>query len=225
VVLREPEHVKKVAEASKQRTPQRTESRFNELIFGYPYIASNQEVEHGRVALTQKYLTGPSLTTMIDLYVSILSRNLNDKMFQVGTWTQIEDFWSFFEQILTRCSLETLFGSAILGRYPGLTKDFWKFEDAIDGFITGIPRILVSTAHQAPYERLFHGIGKWLETNHCGSEFAKVSTDDSDWDEHRGSKFVQERDNVLAKLSLGVEARAVEMLSLMHRYVNIFRAT
>jgi hypothetical protein len=216
--------MKKIAEASKPQNPQRTESHFNELIFGYPYIASNEKVEHARATLTQKYLTGPSLTTMIDLYVSILSRNLNDKMFQVGTWTQIEDFWSFFELVLTRCSLEALFGSAIFGRYPGLIKDFWKYEDAISGFIPGIPRILVSTVHQAPCNRLFQGIGKWLEANHSGSEFAKLSNDDPDWDEYRGSKFIQERDSVLTNLSLNVEGRAADMLSVMHWYAKIFRA-
>jgi hypothetical protein len=224
VVLREPEHVKKIAEASKQRTLQGTESSFNEVILGYPQIdgndANNEKVEHARAALTQKYLTGPSLTTMIELYVSILSRNLNDKMFQVGSWTQIEDFWSFFEQVLTRCSIEMLFGSAIFKQYPGLIKDFWKFEDAISGFIPGIPRILVSTTHQAPRDRLFLGIEKWLKAHHSGSEFAKISSDDPAWDEYKGSKFIQERDDVLSKIPLVLEARTADMLCVMHRYVE-----
>jgi hypothetical protein len=228
VVLREPGHVKKIAEASKQRTLQGTESHLNEVIFGYPQIdgndANNEKVELARAALTRKYLTGPSLTTMIDLYVSILSRNLNDKMFQVGSWTQIEDFWSFFEQVITRCSMETLFGSTVFKQYPGLIKDFWKFEDAISGFIPGIPRVLVSTAHREPCDRLFLGIGKWLKANHSGSEFAKISNNDPDWDEYRGSKFIQERDDVLAKIPRVPEARAADMLCVMHRYVKISKA-
>jgi hypothetical protein len=224
VVLREPEHVKKVAEASKQRTLQGTESNFNDVIFGHPQIdgndVNNEKFELARAALTPKYLTGPSLTTMIDLYASILSRNLNDKMFQVGSWTQIEDFWSFFEQILTRCSIEMLFGSAIFKQYPGLIKDFWKFDDAISGFIPGLPRILVSTTHQAPRDRLFLGIEKWLKANHSGSEFAKISSNDPDWNEYMGSKFIQERDDVLSKIPLVAEARAADMLCVMHRYVK-----
>jgi hypothetical protein len=227
VVLRDPAHVKKVATASKLRTSQ--ESHINEVIFGPSKTgpsranaknANNELDEHARTALAQKYLTGPSLTTMVDHYVSILSRNLNDKMFQRGSWTQIEDFWSFFEQVLTRCSIETHFGSAIFKQYPGLIKDFWKFEDAIDSFIPGMPQLLVLTAHTEPRNRLLQGIGKWLKANHSGSEFAKITAEDPDWDEYKGSKFVQERDDVLAKTSLDVEARAAEMLSVMHRYVE-----
>jgi hypothetical protein len=221
VVLRDPENVKRVAEASKQWTPKDAENHINEIIFGYPKVdahnANNEKVEQARSALSQKYLIGTSLNTTIDLYASTLSRNLNDKMFQVGSWTQIEDYWSFFEQVLTRCSIETLLGSAIFKQYPGLVKDFWKFEDAIDSFIPGMPRLLVSAAHNEPRDRLLQGIGKWLKANHSGSEFAKINNEDPDWDNYKGSKFVQERDDVLAKIGLDIEARAADMLSLVHR--------
>jgi hypothetical protein len=140
-------------------------------------------------------------------------------MFQVGSWTQIEDVWSFFQQVLTRCSVETLFGSAIFKQYPGLVKDFWKFEDAFDSFLPGMPRLLVSSTHDESCDRLRQGIGKWLKANHSGSEFAKIGTDDPDWDEHKGSKFVQESDDVFAKVPLGLEARTAEIMSVMHRYV------
>jgi hypothetical protein len=226
VVLRDPGHVKKVAEAPEQWTPKDTENHVNEVIFGYPKAgannANNEKVAHARSALSQKYLTGTSLNTTIDLYASTLSRNLNDKMFQVGSWTLIEDFWSFFEQVLTRCSIETLFGSTIFQQYPGLIKDFWKFEDAIDGFVPGMPRLLLPTAHNGPRDRLLQGMGKWLKATHSGSEFAKINNDDPDWDVYKGSKFVQERDDVLAKIGLDVEARAADMLSIVHRYVERF---
>ena len=177
-------------------------------------------VEHAHSALPQKYLTGPSLTPLIDIYVSILSRNLHEKMFQVGSWTQIEDFWSFFQQVVARCTIETLFGSAIFKQYPSIVKDYLKFSEASAGFVPGMPRFLASAAYEGPRDLLLEGIVKWLKANHSGSEFAKISDEDPVWNEHKGSKFIQERDDVFAKLEgWGLTGRAADMLSAMHGYV------
>ncbi|KAF1835135.1 hypothetical protein BDW02DRAFT_496609 [Decorospora gaudefroyi] len=214
VVLRDPLHIQKSARASKQLTAHATGSRIHDIIFG----ASEhyEATKHARADLTRKYLTGASLTTMTDIYVSILSHNLNDKMFQVDSWTQIEDFWSFLQQVLTRCSIETLFGSAILKTYPGLIKDYGRFEDAVESFIPGMPRLLLSAPYDEPLTRLLHGMEKWLMANHSGSEFAKISDDDPDWDEYKGSKFIQEHDDHCAKVPLPLEARTAEMLNIIH---------
>ncbi|KAI4710123.1 hypothetical protein J4E89_005355 [Alternaria sp. Ai002NY15] len=64
--------------------------------------------------------------------------------------------------------------------------------------------------------RLGQGIHKWLRASHSGTEFAKTGIDDTDWDEHRGSKFIQERDDLFAKASFSVENRTAEMLDVMH---------
>jgi hypothetical protein len=225
IVLRDPEQMKKAIQVYEQQNPIRTGKNMHEIILGssqavasmYANAAVDKKaMERARIASTRKYLEGDSLKVVIDLYAAILSRNLNDKMFQVGTWTQIEDVWSFFQQVLTRCSMETLFGSAIFKQYPGLVKDYWKFEDAIEGFVPGMPWFTNSTAYKDPRDRLFKGIGKWLKANHSGTEFAKIGSDDADWDEHKGSKFIQERDDLLVKAPLPFEARTADMLDIMH---------
>ncbi|KAJ4376189.1 hypothetical protein N0V83_001470 [Neocucurbitaria cava] len=182
----------------------------------------NEEKEAGLLEcvhsiLPQKYLTGPSLAPLVDIYISILSRNLNEKMFQVGSWTQIEDFWSFFTQVICRCTIETLLGSAILKQYPGIIKDYLKFAEATAGFLPCLPRFLASAAYEGPRDRLLEGVVKWLKANHSGSEFANIGDDDPVWDEHKGSKFVQERDDVFAKTEgVDLKSRAAEILSVIH---------
>jgi hypothetical protein len=176
-------------------------------------------ISHAHSAISSKYLTGAPLVSLVDSYASILSRNLNDKMFQVGSWTQIEDFWSFLQQVQTRCTMEALFGSALFKQYPKIVRDYWEFNTAVDSFLPGAPHFMISAASR-PRERLQEGIGKWLKTNHSGSEFAKIGDEDPDWDEHKGSKFIQERDDAIAKIEgLDLQARVAEILSVMHGYV------
>lgn len=198
-------------------------------MFGSPKTALNlyagegfaeqdrKAIEYAHTVLLQKHLTGTSLADLMDIYVSNLSRNLNDKMFQIKFWTQIEDFWSFFQQVVTRCTIETFFGSAILKEHPALLKEYWKYDDAVDGYVPGMSRLLMSTTYEGPRDQLLEGIRKWLKTNHSGSDFAKISEEDPIWDEHKGLKFVQERDDVIAKIEgIDLKARAAEILSVMY---------
>ncbi|KAL1798301.1 hypothetical protein ACET3X_002338 [Alternaria dauci] len=225
IVIRDPEQMKQAIQAYEKRNPVITGKNMYEIILGSPEavakLFTNAAIDQGtieraRKATMRKYLEGDSLTTVADFYAATLSRNLNDKMFQVGTWTQIEDSWSFFQQVFTRCSMETLFGSAIFKQYPGLIKDYWKFEDAIEGFVPGMPWFTNSMAYKEPRDRLYKGIEKWLKANHSGTEFAKIGSDDADWDEYKGSKFIQERDDLLSRAPLPLEVRTAEMLDIMH---------
>ncbi|KAI4952608.1 hypothetical protein J4E91_003080 [Alternaria rosae] len=225
VVLRDPEQMKKAMHACEQQNAVVTRRNMHEVILGsreavakiYADAAVDKaELEFMRGVSMRKYLEGSPLANMTNLYADILSRNMNDKMFQVGSWTQIEDVWSFFQQVLTRCSMEALFGSAIFKQYPGLIKDYWKFEDAIQGFLPVLPWFATPRPYKEPLDRLCQGIEKWLRVNHSGTEFAKTGSDDADWDEHRGSKFIQERDDIVAKAMLPLETRTAEMLDIIH---------
>lgn len=171
-----------------------------------------------RVRLPADHLQYMGSTKIVETYLSILSKSLNDKMFQVGTWTQIEDFWSFFQQVISRCTIETLFGSDIFKRYPNVVRDLWKFSDAAGDFLPGMPRYMVTTAATTAREQLQQGLENWLRVNHSGSDFARVGEEDPSWDEYKGSKFVQQRDNMLSKIEgIDVEARTADLLNIMHR--------
>jgi hypothetical protein len=172
---------------------------------------------HGDLA--QKHFTDSALKSLTETYVTIFHRNMSNKMFQVGTWTQIEDVWSFFEIDITRATTETLFGSALLKQYPKLARDLGDFNSKVEDFLPGLPRFMVSSSIP-PRDRLLDGMKKWLQTHHGGTDFAKMNDDDPMWNEEKGSKFIQERDNVFANMpSFNYQARAVESLSILHRYV------
>lgn len=179
--------------------------------------ADRSALDYAHVTLCQRHLTGSTLFTNVETYVATLSANLNNKMFQVGSWTQIEDTWVFFQLVATRCLLVSLFGLDLVKQYPGVLKDYWEFADAIEGFIPGLPRYWVPGAAAQVLERLHQGIERWLKANLSGSESARIADEDPTWDEYKGSKFIQERDHVLKGIeTIDTRARAAEILSIMH---------
>ncbi|KAH7386034.1 cytochrome P450 [Pyrenochaeta sp. MPI-SDFR-AT-0127] len=228
VILRDPRHLNKILQAPTQLTSVTSDVEMAQKLFGAPKNllsfygrggggnAGREAVSYAHLSVPQKHLTGTPLSAVTDVYISILSANLNDKMFQIDSWTQIEDFLSFFQQVITRCSVATLFGSEIFKQYPSVVKDYQKFADAIDSFGPGLPRFIVSTAYEGHRDQLLQGIEKWLKVNHSGSEFAKIGDEDPLWDEHKGSKYIQERDNTFAKVDdFDLKDRAAEILGVM----------
>ena len=229
LVVREPSQIRRVLAAADTPKPMRVHTDALDKLFGLPQLAlvpytvknvsqmDKAALENAYINLPKKYLTGTLLSTSIDTYVSILSKNMNNKMFQAGSWTQIEDIWSFFQQVITRCTLESLFGSDLFKQYPSVVRDYWEFADAAEGFIPGLPRYWVPSAASQARDRLLRGIEKWLKANHSGSDFARTAEEDPAWDGFKGSEFLQERDIAVASLQgMDVTARAAEMLSIMH---------
>jgi hypothetical protein len=222
-------HINKVSVAVQAITPAAFRLEMFDKLYGMPPGAldlyadkAGSEAERNALAevhdtLVQKHLTGSMLYSNVETYVSTLSENLNNKMFQVGSWTQIEDTWAFFQQVTTRCLLVSLFGTDFFKQYPSVMKDYWEFSDAIEGFVPGLPRYWVPGAAAQIQERLHQGIERWLKANLSGSESARFANEDPAWDDNKGSKFVQERDHVLGTIDcVDTKARAAEILCIIH---------
>ncbi|KAH4049417.1 hypothetical protein HBI25_095670 [Parastagonospora nodorum] len=229
LIVRDPKHVDKVCNASRQITPTAFHLELFDKVYGLPAAALNlyagktgleadiKDLQYAHVALTEKHFTGAMLLNNAETYVSILSQNLHDKMFQVGSWTQIEDTWAFFRQVVTRCILVSIFGLDLFKQYPNVMKDYLEFSDTIEGFVPGLPRYWVPGAAIQARDRLLLGIQKWLRANLGGSESARIADEDPTWDAMKGSKFFQERNHVLSNIDvLDMKARATEALSIMH---------
>ncbi|XP_014562251.1 hypothetical protein COCVIDRAFT_11346 [Bipolaris victoriae FI3] len=227
VVLRDPKHIKVVIEASKPSEQGSIVRHEYEGIFKVPKRQAsipaefsdpakyNEKVYNAFTTPIRKHLTGESMVNIGERYASKLSSNMDDKMFQVGTWTQIEDFWSFFHQVLTRCLVETLFGPTIFRLYPKFVKDYWTFEQALESYVPGMTWLLGANAYEQPRDALLEGIEKWLRANQSGSNTADVSTINTNWDDHRGSPFIQELTGLLSEFT-SQESRAVELLKIIH---------
>jgi hypothetical protein len=180
----------------------------------------SEEVSYAHLTLPRVFLSGAPLIPVADVYIRTLRRQLGNKMIQTKTWTEIEDLWSFFQNEITRATLETIFGSTLLKQYPKLVKDFWEFDSNIENFTKALPRFILPDAYSAR-DRLHENLEKWLKSAHEGDDFAKVGEEDPVWNESMGSKFFQARDEIFAKIpAMDYRARAAEALGIMQGYVD-----
>lgn len=228
MVIRDPKHIETIL-ASDQMTTVFERAEVFDKVFGAPRATLDSyngfrtsedttQVNHAHFGLPQKYLTGSSLLSLAELYISAFRRNMSNKMLQLDSWTQIEDLWSFLEIEITRATNETLFGAALMKEYPKINQDFWKLQANVEQFLPGLPRFTVSGIYDVR-DRILAGLKKWLQATHGGTDFARIDTDDPEWDERRGSKYFQERDQVFTKMySFNYQARAAEALGMMQRY-------
>lgn len=231
LVIREPDHIKVIFESNKQMSPKSYGTQSFGHILGWPKDASkaqnkmatqsmqSQKVNQARVTVYQKYLSDAWSMTMAQKYISVLRRNLADKMFQDRSWTEIEDMWSFFQIDITRALIETIFGPTLLKKYPGVARDFWEFDSNSDNFTRGLPRFTIPSAYNAR-DRLWEKLQEWLQSTYKGQSISEVEDDISDWDANFGSRFFQTRTSLFTDTTSGEhQARAAETLSVMQQYV------
>ncbi|OSS43390.1 hypothetical protein B5807_12008 [Epicoccum nigrum] len=169
VLLRDPIHISRVLDAPEHLTAKGVRAEALDKIFG-----SSTAAKH--FAKDETFLQhDTTLAAATEEYISILSANMHDKMFQFDTWTRIEDLWSFLQLVLLRCTSETLFGPTLLKKYPRMVRDYLKFDAATDGYVHGMPRLMLSDASK-PRNLLHAGLKEWSATAYSGTEMAGLET-------------------------------------------------
>lgn len=190
---------------------------------------TQEEVEDSPSRDDLFHISDAALAPSVDTYISILSANMHDKMFQYDTWTRVEDLWSFLQLVVLRCTVDTLFGSTLLKQYPRMVRDYLDFNAATEGFVSGMPRMMVSGATK-PRGRLLEGMKNWVPRDR-GESYNNGETDDggeitadySIWDEKTGLRVVREHYNhchrIVKVKDHMFRGTAAEVLSIIHAYV------
>ncbi|KAF1359708.1 cytochrome P450 [Lizonia empirigonia] len=215
VVLRDAVQMKRVLEASEHMSATPTRVEMVEKLFGSPRAANQVTIsEAGSRDDAAFHLSDSDLASITKAYISVLSSNMHDKMFQLDTWTGIEDLWSFLQLVILRCTSDTLFGSALLKQYPRMVRDYLEFNTAIEGFVHGMPSIMLFASTKSR-DCLHQGIGNWLKAKSPAFDIADVP----EWDQNMGSRFVRKHYNACqtdedGQISLG--SRAAEVLRIIH---------
>ena len=243
IVLRDPVHVQRVLDAQDHLTGEAARFEMLDKLFGSPEASERfYQVE----ARTQKeyedrgsrlfgvwyfHIPDTALNSSVDTYVSILSANMHDKMFQYDTWARIEDLWSFLQLVLLRCTLVTFFGSALLKQYPRMVRDYMDFNDAAEGFVYGMPRMMVSGVAKSR-DRLHQGMRDWLVATRVEinkryeyDDDETPDTDEMSWNEKTGLPFVCRHYNgshdIVKFRDKIIKGSAAEVLSIVHTYVTL----
>lgn len=226
VVLRDPIHVQRVLERNDCLTTRAAKVETFDKLFGSPdaeghmyrsEATGQQEVDRMTSDASQFYISDASLASVVDIFISILSANMQNKMFQYDTWTGIEDLWSFLQLVLVRCTMDALYGSALLKQNPRMVRDYLDFDAAVEGFVPGMPRVMVSGA-ATPRGRLLESMKKWVQVN------GEATTAESPvWNQQAGLSVVRDHIRQCVKTARPQEqmlkVSAAEMLGITHVYV------
>ncbi|KAJ8112823.1 hypothetical protein OPT61_g4897 [Boeremia exigua] len=231
VVIRDPIHMSRVLNAPEHLTTTTSDIETFDKLFGSPNLerylkrsrTSNRSDEgKGTRFPPPSVIPDATLISTTEAYISILSANMHDKMFQLDTWTCIEDLWSFLQLVFVRCTLNTLFGSTLLKKYPRLVRDYLEFEAATEGFVHGMPRLMISGATSSR-DRIHQGLRNWMvdmETNReKKQDSGESNAAGSAWSEATGMAFICEHYRawkVDSSTEGGFKDRAAEILRIIH---------
>ena len=238
VVLRDQIHIRRALDAPAHLSVTPAEIEALDKLFGSPEAAD--QLHHSKAPAEKKHeargtadgncgIPDSTLAATTDAYISVLSANMHDKMFQFDSWTRIEDLWSFLQLVLLRCTLDTLFGSALLKHYPRMVRDYLDFNGAVEGYIPGMPRIMISGVGN-PRNRLHQGIKSWLEATRdrlrYTDMFSEAGSAENEplWDENMGLQSIREHYDSCYSVEdkskgLKLQAMAADVLSIIHTYV------
>ncbi|KUJ10945.1 cytochrome P450 [Mollisia scopiformis] len=155
-------------------------------------VTKQEERMHFWAAHTaQKYLSGQTLLSVSERYISTLDRNL--EALNIGNdWVEVPDLLKFLQDEITSSTIEALMGSHVLRLNPTLVQDFWEFDYNMPNYVRGLPRWLVPSAFKVR-DRMIASMKKWHLFAHEHSDVSKIAPDDPDWDPYFGTKLVKAR--------------------------------
>ena len=172
---------------------------------------------HSRAA--HHFLTGKAGIRIGERYMDILSRNLTADAGIDNEWIDVVDLSVFIQNLVFPAATEAICGTAILTLNPSLTEDFWIFERSIPTLLKQVPRWLSPNAYRSR-EKMLSNIKRWHAYGNERTDVNKLDSNDPEWDEFLGSKFIRERQRFLQDIDImDADGRASEDLGLLFAYV------
>lgn len=178
------------------------------------HVKQEDRVFYFQIRTAHKYLSGQHLHSLNDRYLATLDRDLEAK--DIGQdWVEYPDLYKFLQSTVTRASIETVFGSALLELNPSFIDDFWEFEANAPNFLHGMPRWLIPKAYSTR-EKLISAFMRMHAYASTRSDCSKTGPEDPDWEPALGSKLIRTRQEHMLKMGpMDDRARACEDLGLM----------
>ena len=175
---------------------------------------------HSRTA--HRFLAGASGFRLGELYMDILTRNINGDTNIGKEWKESVDLLTFIQNLVFPASTESLCGSSLLSLNPTLTQDFWAFERSIPTLLKRVPRWLSPGAYKSR-EKMLDIIKRWHAYGNERTDCTKVGSEDPEWDPFLGSKFIRERQRFLQEIDImDADGRASEDLGFLFAYVHLY---
>ncbi|KAL7621629.1 hypothetical protein AAE478_008955 [Parahypoxylon ruwenzoriense] len=140
--------------------------------------------------------SGPGLAPTTDRFIrAFIRRTANLEL--TGQWTELPDFWGFFQTNMTPCFVEAIFGPTLIGLNPDFIENLWKYDDTIPWLARGVPAFLVPGAHKLR-NTIRNQLKKWYA--YSRREFRESCIEkDGDGDPYWGSELIRYRQKMLSE--------------------------
>lgn len=228
LILLNPKHVKHVLRSANECDPNPfVHAEIMHQLMGSPkaavdyYESPECTVDFDQMVQVRQHCTGAALPALDKRMFDTLKRNISDACVPGvdKSWTDITDFYAFFESHATRTIMEVLLGSDIVEKYPTFAADMWTFIEDTDLFLLGLPQFLNAKAY-ATRARLLKNL-RDLSSNHDALN-ADEAFKSNEWHPVAGSILMQEREKMYPTLpGHDLEARAAQTLGILYASTSI----
>ena len=181
-------------------------------------VKPQHRITYLQVKAAHKYLSGPGLVQMTELYLDILKRRFHGNQIE-SEWVDQPDLYKFLQHEVFSAAVEALCGSYLLSQSPGFVEDFWEYVSLVPTLVKGLPRWI----SPKPYRvrgRLLDAIKRWHKMAREHSDCTEIDAGDPEWEPYFGSKLIKARQEYTRGMEfMNVDALAAEDLGLIFAYV------
>lgn len=176
---------------------------------GYSSEGIPNEIEQAIHRGVQTGLSGAQLDVLASRFQTTLLDKMQKSRHEIGDdWVQIPDLTNLVQRYVLESAMCTFFGPYMISLNPTIVDDFCHFNEYIRLLFMGMPRWLIPRAYEAR-DRMLQCIKRWYE--HASENCEVAELEDVDWEPYYGSRFIRERQGLLAKRGVVDEtARAAE---------------
>ena len=154
-------------------------------------VKAENRIWHLQHMSAHKYLSGTALNAMSMRFMANLGKGIAES--EIGyEWVEKPDLYVWLRHQAFRAAAEALCGPHFLSLNPGLVEDYWDYVYALPALFKGLPRWLDPEPYRKR-DKVLNAVKRWHRFAREHSDHTKCGTDDPEWDEYWGSKYMKVR--------------------------------
>lgn len=178
---------------------------------GYEHVDRTQRIFFQIHKHVHSYFSGRSLEAVTSKFVERLGAGIVGlaktikpvQQYQMGFdsqgWTMRSDLHDFVSTHIFHAAIEALCGDHILKLCPELCREFWEFDEALPGLISGTPGILNRRA-LAARAALLRNIKKWHAYGRDNFDWKDSRCAAAEWEPVYGARIMRARQQMFKDL-------------------------
>jgi cytochrome P450 len=146
-------------------------------------------------------LSTAAVTTLTDKFIEVLQARLS-AVDADGDGVQV-NLYEWMREQAFHASMISLGGTKLLEMYPGISNEFWAWDEGLVGMLFGTPRLFARAAYSAR-DSLIDKLEQWL----AGGYAASTDESELDWEPNFGARVMRKRHEYYAQQKMSLRGQA-----------------